>query len=101
MFPANSPDEFKLTQVDTINDADYRANSFMLTQKSTYNSLYGHKSDEELALQKETAIQIDYNFSAVDNGPNGSAIKKLTKTMDIRSYKTMNVWFNFQKFYTR
>ncbi len=32
--------------------------------------------------------------------PNGSLSKKLTKPMDIRSYKTMNVWFNFRSFTT-
>ncbi len=83
MFPTNSPDEFSLTLVDTINDADYRANSFMLTQKSTYNSLYGHKSDEELALQKETAIQIDYNFSSLRSDRSDAkwiAIKKINQT---------------------
>ncbi|MBN2401632.1 MAG: hypothetical protein JXN64_04460 [Spirochaetes bacterium] len=93
-FPANSPNEFSLTLVDSINDEEYRANSFMIIHKSVYNSLYGDKSDDELAQQKETAIQIDYNLA----GKKGSATKKLTKSMDIRSYKTMNVWFNFRNF---
>ncbi len=97
--PKNAPDQFKLTKVDSINDAAYRANSFMLAQKSVYNSLYGHKSDEELAVQKESAIQIDYDFSLLPPaGRKGSAEKKLSKAMDIRSYKTMNIWFNFKNF---
>jgi len=90
----NNPNKFKLTLVDSINDSEYRANSFMLAQKETYTSLYGEKSDKDLSKQKESAIQIEYNLSS----EKASATKKLTKPMDIRAYKTVNIWMNFRSF---
>jgi hypothetical protein len=93
----NSPTEFNLTLVDTINDSDYRTNSFLLQEKSVYKSLYGQMSDSELNLQKETAIQIDYNLSSVPNHK-GSVTKTFTKPIDLRYYKTMNLWLNYRSF---
>ncbi|MFH0977076.1 MAG: hypothetical protein V1874_14940 [Spirochaetota bacterium] len=99
---SNSPTQFKLTQVDSINDAEYRANSFMISQNEAYSSLYGKKTDKELNSQKETAIQIEYDYSSVLPFPSGlkkgSTAKKIIKPVDVRSYKTMNMWFNFRSF---
>lgn len=93
--PASSPEEFSLTQIDTLNDSDYRAESFMFTQKDQYESLYGEKTGSELSAQKETALQIEYNLAS---GKKASAVKKFLKPVDLRSYKTLNAWFNFRNF---
>ncbi|MBN2039944.1 MAG: hypothetical protein JW864_07890 [Spirochaetes bacterium] len=91
----NSPNEFNLTLVDSINDEEYRNNSFLLAEKDNYISLYGDRTSDELNSEKETAMQIEYNLASRQNG---SVTKKFTEPIDIRHYKTMNMWFNFRSF---
>ena len=93
----NSPTQFKLTLKDTVNDSDYRPDSFMLQEKSVYKSLYGQMTDSELNLQKETAMQIEYDLSSIANHK-GSVTKTFSKPVDIRYYKTINAWLNYRAF---
>ncbi|MDY6935340.1 MAG: hypothetical protein SVZ03_14090 [Spirochaetota bacterium] len=82
----------RITKVDTLNDADYRAESYISLVNNNYESLYGDKNDVELSKERETALQIEYDNST------GSASRKFLRPMDIRFYKTMNIWFNFREF---
>ncbi len=90
-----SPQEFRVTKIDTINDSDYRAQSYMLFAEDNYESLHGEKSDSQTLSEIETALQIEYNFSSVNNG---STTKRFARPLDIRRYKTLNLWFNFLEY---
>lgn len=94
-FIENDPGEFRITKIDTISDSDYRAESYMLFSKDNYESLHGDKSASELKHEKETALQIEYNFETPGRG---SATRKFQKNIDLRYYKTLNTWFNFKDF---
>ena len=93
--PQDSPTEFSVTIIDTINDDEYRAESFMFLEKSTYTSLHGEKSDSDLSREREAALLVEYDLSARTKG---SVTRRFSRPMDLRFYKTMNVWFNFREF---
>ncbi len=93
--PQESPTEFRVTLIDTINDDEYRAESFMFKEKGVYTSLYGEKSDSELSKEREAALLIEYDLSSRTKG---SVTRRFLRPMDLRFYKTMNVWFNFRDF---
>ncbi len=88
----DNSDRIKITMVNSINDSDYRADSFLIRQKGTYESLYGSSSTDDIDSESETALQIDYNIPASNS--NVSIKRKFSKEIDIRFYKTMNIWFN-------
>ncbi len=90
-----APDEFRATKIDTLNDSDYRAESYMLFSNDNYESLHGEMDSDELRREKETALQIEYCFSTPKSG---SVIRKLQKNIDIRFYKTLNLWFDFKEY---
>ena len=88
-------DRMKVTIVDTINDSEYRAESLMTSQRDLYSSLYGKRNDDELQSEKESALQLTYS---VLGGNYVSVTRKFQQPMDIRFYKTMNMWMNFRSF---
>ncbi len=88
------PASLSMTIVSSLNDSEYRAESFLLQNKELYNSLYGDKTDKELSKTNESALQLDYSITA---GNYVSVTRKFLKPMDLRFYKTLNVWFNYRK----
>ncbi len=84
------PAKFGVTMVNSINDSDYRADAFIYSRRDVYTSLHGERTDKELTREKETALQIEYNLS----NESGSVTRKFSKPMDLRFYKTLNLWMN-------
>lgn len=87
------PSRFSVTFINTVDDAIYRMNSFLIFNKDLYRSIYGEKSDSELMKDKESALQIDYSLAGWGMG---SVTRKFLKSMDLRFYKTFNLWVNFR-----
>lgn len=90
--PIDDPAVLKVTQVNSISDSDYRADSFLIRQRGVYESLYGEDSTDEIAGESESALQIEYSIPGIYSGV--SIKRKFSKEIDIRFYKTMNIWFN-------
>jgi len=86
------PSKFSVTFVDSINDSEYRSNSFLLSKKDIYQSLHGEKTDRELEIEQETALEIYYNSLS----GRGSVSRKFGKEMDLRFYKTFSIWLNYR-----
>ena len=93
--PQDSPTEFRVTIIDTLNDNEYRSESFLFREKETYTALHGDKNDRELEREREAALLIEYNLTARTKG---SVTRKFLKPMDLRFYKTLNMWFNFRNY---
>ncbi len=91
MVSDEDPNQLKVTMVDSINDSEYRANGFLFARKDVYESIHGDKTDKELAREQETALQLEYSLPA---NIAGSVTRKFSKAMDIRFYKTLNVWID-------
>ncbi len=89
--PINDPETMKITLVNSISDSDYRNESFLIRERSLYKQLYGDESTDDIESESETALQIEYNLNAPDYA---SVIRKFSKEIDIRFYKTMNLWLN-------
>ncbi|TAL38849.1 MAG: hypothetical protein EPN93_03725 [Spirochaetes bacterium] len=85
------PDRFSVTMVDSINDPEYRSNSFLSKKSDVYQELHGEKTNRELEIEQETAMQIDYNLPGTFTG---SVSRKFAKEMDLRFYKTLSLWLN-------
>ena len=84
----------KVTYLNTINDDDYNAESFMRQNKRLYESLYGKKNDDELDSSSESAMQLEYMVS----GQNVSIERRFTENLDLRFYKTLSIWYNCRSF---
>ena len=91
----DSPKEFSVTIVDTHNDEEYRSDAFIFRESGVYKSLYGEKSSNELQREKESAISIKYDLTM---SRTGSVTRKFQKNIDMRFYRTLNMWFNFKEF---
>lgn len=91
----DSPDEFGVTVVDSFNDEEYRSDAFIFRQAEIYKSLHGEKSDSQLEREKESAIAVKYDLSARTWG---SVTRRFQNAMDLRFYRTMNLWFNFKEY---
>ena len=85
-------DKIKVTLVNSISDSDYRADSFLVMEKGVYSMLYGEDSTDNIGRTSETALQVDYNIGSSESS--ASIIRKFSKEIDIRFYKTMNIWLN-------
>lgn len=90
-----SPSSFKVTVVDTLSDSDYRADAFLFQMKSVYTSLHGEKSNDELNREQESALSIAYNLAGYSKG---SVTRRFSQPMDLRFYKTLNMWINCRSF---
>ena len=82
----------KVTYLNTINDEEYRAESFMTQNRSLYESLYGNKGNEELNSTSETTLQLEYNII----GQNVSIERKFPEKLDLRHYKSLSLWYNYR-----
>ncbi len=82
-----------VTIVNSVNDPDYRADAFIFSRKSEYTSLYGD-DDEDLKKVTESAIEIDYSIPA--GSSNVSFTQNFPAPLDLRFYKTMNLWINYR-----
>ncbi len=91
--PVEDPDRMSVTIVDTHNDAEYRQDAFIYQAPETYKSLHGERSSKELEREKESAISVRYNLS----GGSASVTRKFQTPLDIRFYKTCNLWINFRE----
>lgn len=87
----NDPAVLKSTLVNSINDSDYRNDSFLVKQTGVYKSLYGKESTDDIDSVSETALQLEYDLST---GNNVSFKRTFSKVIDLRYYKTMNIWYN-------
>lgn len=87
------PSYFSVTVVNTVDDIAYRVSSFIMSNRDLYKSFYGDKKDSELVKSEESALQIDYNFTEYTMG---SVTRKFLKSMDLRFYKTLNLWVNYR-----
>jgi len=85
-------DSIKITMMNSINNIDYRNDSFLLREKGVYKSLYGSDSADDIDSESETALQLEYNIPAANSSV--SIKRKFSKEIDIRFYKTMNIWLN-------
>ncbi|MCL2026655.1 MAG: hypothetical protein FWG92_07620, partial [Leptospirales bacterium] len=83
-----------MTYLSTVSDDDYRAESFMRQNRRLYESLYGKRSNDELDSDSESAMQLEYMIS----GQNVSIERRFTENLDLRFYKTFNVWYNCRSF---
>jgi hypothetical protein len=93
---AADPDQLKLTMVNTLNDSDYKRDSFMSANSSLYKNLYGEKSDYDLEIETESALQVEYGAGSA--GDNYSIIRRFPKPVDLRHYGKMNLWLNYRQF---
>jgi len=91
-IPVNSSDPIKVTRLNSVSDTDYRAESFMLLQRNVYESLYGNKSSEDLKSESESALLVDYEIPGGNSSV--SVARTFASSIDIRNYKTMNIWVN-------
>lgn len=82
----------KISLVNSIDDSDYKKESFLLRELGVYKSLYGGDSTDDIATESETALQIDYNIPGLNKSV--SISRKFSKVIDIRYYKTLNLWIN-------
>ncbi|MBN1534030.1 MAG: hypothetical protein JXA20_15275 [Spirochaetes bacterium] len=89
------PDRLKVAVLDTLSDQEYYGESFVALNRELYQSLYGHKQSSELLTEQESALELTY---AVGGGNNVSVTRKFQQPIDIRFYKTMNLWMNFRSF---
>ncbi len=94
--PVTNPSVLKITQVNSINDSDYRNDSFLISQSGVYKSLYGDESTDDIDSESETALQLEYNIPPANSSV--SISRKFSKNIDIRFYKTMNLWINPRSF---
>lgn len=93
--PAGAPDNFKVTIVDTYNDEDYRSSAFIFQESSVYTSLHGERSGSDLNRELESALSVEYDLAGYNSG---SVTRKFSKHMDLRFYKTLNLWFNVRQY---
>jgi hypothetical protein len=89
--PITDPAMMKITLVNSISDSDYRNDSFLIREPGLYKELYGDDSVDDIESESETALQIEYNLTGTDFA---SITRRFTKEIDIRFYKTMNIWYN-------
>ncbi|MCL1911283.1 MAG: hypothetical protein FWG13_03660 [Leptospirales bacterium] len=87
-----APANLKVTYLNTLNDDDYRAESFMRQNRRLYESLYGKKNDGEIDSSSEGCMQLEYTIS----GQNVSIERRFTENLDLRFYKTFSVWYNYR-----
>ncbi|MCL2154780.1 MAG: hypothetical protein FWH53_03860 [Leptospirales bacterium] len=91
--PIDNSETISVTLVNSIDDEDYRKDSFLYNETGIYKSLYGSKSIDEIESVSETALQIEYDIKSTD-GDYASIQRKFTKELDISFYKTMSIWLN-------
>ena len=96
--PIDNPDRIKVTLVNSIDDIDYRNDSFVLRESGVYKSLYGSRNVDDIDTESETALQIEYNIPGTND--NVSIQRKFTKELDIKYYKTMSIWLNARSVYS-
>ncbi len=90
-----APAEIQVALIDSLSDDEYKKEPFHFIQKDLYKSLYGDKSNSDLLLEKETALEIAYDISS---GSYVSATRRFSKPVDMRYYKTINLWMNYRNF---
>jgi hypothetical protein len=90
--PVTDPNVIKLTMIDSINDSDYRADSFLLKQTGLYESLYGDDSADDIETKTETSLQMEYAINS--SHTELTVTQRFTKEMDLRFYNTLNAWIN-------
>jgi len=93
--PLEDPEILKVTVVDTFNDDEYRSDAFIFREAALYKSLHGEKSDSQLEREKESALAVEYDISSHTSA---SVTRRFQGIMDLRFYRTMNLWFNFKEF---
>jgi len=84
---------FLTTFISIVNDAVYAAESFLRLLPGLYRSLYG--GEDDLSGVNETAMQIDYD---VAGGSCASITRSFSRAVDIRHYRTLNLWINPRDF---
>lgn len=82
--------KMKVNLVDSIDDAEYRANSFMSQERSEYTALYGDRTDDDINDEKESALSVTYDLS----GGNASVTRRFSRSLDLRRYHTLSMWLN-------
>ncbi len=90
-----APGEMQVALIDSLSDDEYSREPFHFFQKDLYKSLYGDKSDSDLLLEKETALEITYDLAG---GSYVSATRRFSRPIDMRYYKTLNLWMNYRNF---
>lgn len=90
------PTRLKATMVNSIDDFEYGLESFKYAYGDTYKTIYGIEDFTELAKTKETALKLEYSIPT--SGSVVTTTRRFTTPMDIRHYKTLNVWMNYRSF---
>jgi hypothetical protein len=85
-----NPAKFKVAVIDTQNDSEYNAHSFVREKGSTYKDMYGSRSSEEMNDEYESALSVTYNLS----GSTGSISRTFPRSIDLSKYRTVNMWMN-------
>ncbi len=91
-----SSDRIQTVLLNTIDDSDYRSESFLKEKRGVYESLYGDLDSDEVNEERETALQIDFDIPGVNS--NVSIKRTFSTPIDIRFYRTLNLWMNARTF---
>ena len=78
--------------LNSLSDSDYRINSFLHQKRGVYESLYGSDSTDDIDSQSETTLAMAYSIPA--GNEKVTLMRTFTKALDLRFYKTMNIWVN-------
>jgi hypothetical protein len=91
-----SPDQLKVSSINCFDDNEYRWEAFSLVMRDIYKAMYGVKNNQDLLKEKETSLKLEYAVPA--GSQSVSVMRRFTKPMDFRSYKTLSAWMNFRAF---
>ncbi len=91
-----SPDEMKVTSINSIDDREYGTQAFSIMMRDQYKSMYGVENDRDLIKERETALKIEYGVPAGSSSV--SVTRRFPKPMDFRNYQTLTAWLNFRNF---
>ncbi len=90
------PQVFSVANIDNFSSKnEYRADSFLLKERSTWESLHGKKTNTEYARMREAALKLTYNFNGTGY-TQMSARRNFINTMDLRFYDSIAVWVNYR-----
>ena len=91
-----SPNNLKVTAINNIDDNEYRWEAFSIVERDIYKAMYGVKNNLDLLKERETALKLEYSIPA--GYTSVSTMRRFSKRMDFRNYRTLSAWVNFRGF---
>ncbi|MCS6985205.1 MAG: hypothetical protein NZM25_08810 [Leptospiraceae bacterium] len=90
------PQVFSVANIDNFfSKNEYRTESFLLSQRSTWEALHGRRTNTEYARMREAALRLAYDFSST-NYQEITVRRNFSNTMDLRFYDKITVWVNYR-----